>query len=77
MNSRPAVEFIGVLLGHAQSGANMRWGTALMRSQQWALSQEQGGFYGDLGRTEQLFGDPAMRIFATPSGRAKFQPGKF
>ena len=45
----------------------MRWGKALMLSQQWALQQSASGFYGDLGRTEQIFGDPALPVFAPPA----------
>ncbi len=49
----------------SQPGA--RWGGALMRAQQWSLRQSGSVFYRDLGRTEQLFGDPAMRVFAKDS----------
>ena len=64
MNSDVAVAFMTNLLTHANaSGA--RWGTALLQAQQWALSQGAAGYNADLGRTEQLFGDPAMQVFGT------------
>jgi len=43
-------------------------GTALLRTQQWAYAQGGSGYYGDLSRTEQIFGDPAMPVFARPHG---------
>ncbi len=61
MNSDYAVEFMGHLLKNADSGG-MRWGTALMMTQQWAASMG-AGFYSDLNKTEQIFGDPAMPVF--------------
>jgi hypothetical protein len=66
MNSDAAVAFMDRLLKTATVGG-MRWGTALMQCQQWALSQSPIGFNADLGRTEQLFGDPAMQVFSTGS----------
>ena len=55
------------LLKNAKGGSNLRWGTALLRTQQWALQQSgASSFYGDLGRTEQIFGDPAMPVFSLP-----------
>jgi hypothetical protein len=64
MESGAGVEFMDQLISNADS-AGMRWGTALLLSQKWALNHS-GGFYGDLGRTEQLFGDPAMPVHAAP-----------
>jgi hypothetical protein len=66
MNSDVAVAFTNNLLQNANV-AGMRWGTALLRSQQQALSQGLTGFSADLGRTEQLFGDPAMPVFGPGS----------
>ncbi len=62
MNSDCAVEFMGQLMRTANT-SGMRWGTALMKSQQWAFTKG-GGFYRDLTTTEQMFGDPAMRVFS-------------
>ena len=67
MNSDVAVKFMDRLLKNANVGG-MRWGTALLQSQQWALSQGASGYNADLGRTEQLFGDPAMPVFSTSTG---------
>jgi len=53
--------FMIQLLKHAET-AGMRWGDALMKAQQWAALQ--GGSYGDLNRTEQIFGDPAIPVFS-------------
>ncbi|HLX63306.1 MAG TPA: C25 family cysteine peptidase [Planctomycetota bacterium] len=57
MNSMYATEFMSQLLGNA--GTYTRWGDALLKTQQWA-GAKGGGYYGDLMRTEQMFGDPAM-----------------
>ncbi len=62
MNSDYAVAFMSQLMKSADAGNGMRWGDALMASQQWAARQG-GGYYADLNRTEQLFGDPAMPVF--------------
>ena len=67
MNSDVAVAFMNNLLTNANV-SNMRWGTALLKSQQWALKQGATGFQADLGRTEQLFGDPAMKVFGSAGG---------
>ncbi len=61
MNSDYAVAFMGRLMKNADAGG-MRWGSALMMAQQWA-AQQGGGFYSDLNKTEQIFGDPAMPVF--------------
>jgi hypothetical protein len=69
MNSDVAVAFMDRLLKNANV-SGMRWGTALLQTQQWALSQGASGFNADLGRTEQLFGDPAMQVFGIGGGGA-------
>src|SRR5262249_28757473 len=62
MNPDYAAEFMTRLMSNATVGG-ARWGTALLKAQQWAQSSENGsGFYSDLSKTEQLFGDPAMRV---------------
>ncbi|MEI6235299.1 MAG: C25 family cysteine peptidase [Planctomycetota bacterium] len=61
MNSDYAVEFMHQLMKNANVGG-MRWGNALMKTQQWAALQG-ASFYTDLSQTEQLFGDPAMPVF--------------
>lgn len=63
MNSDRAVEFIAQLMKNANSERGMRWGNALMKAQQWA-HQKGGGFYSDLNKTEQIFGDPAMLVYS-------------
>jgi hypothetical protein len=73
MNSDCAVEFATQLMTHAQTNG-MRWGIALMKAQQWA-GTKGGGFYDDLNKTEQIFGDPAMPVFMK-SGAAQGNPGK-
>ncbi len=56
-----------------------------MLTQQWSAQQSGGasGWFLDLSRTEQLFGDPAMRVFmkntspanpGTSGGSATTQP---
>src|SRR5258706_6129529 len=60
MNSQNATEFMSQLLTHA--GTTQRWGNALLKTQQWAYAKG-GGFYGDLSKTEQIFGDPAMPVY--------------
>ncbi len=68
MNSDYGVAFMGQLLKNtAPSGA--RWGTALMQTQQWAYGMG-AGFYSDLNKTEQIFGDPAMPIYSKPRAGA-------
>ena len=67
MNSDVATAFVNQLLKNMQTGKGMRWGMALMKTQQWALSQgASNAFYTDIGNTEQIFGDPAMQIYSTP-----------
>ena len=68
MNSDCAVTFMTQLLKTADA-AGVRWGDALMKTQQWAAAHG-GGFYSDLNKTEQLFGDPAMPVFQVPSSAA-------
>ena len=67
MNSDVAVAFMTNLLKNANV-SGMRWGIALLQSQQQALSQGATGYNADLGRTEQLFGDPAMQVFGSGGG---------
>ena len=68
MNSDVATAFVNQLLKNAQASTGTRWGVALMKTQQWAFSQGgSGSFYTDIGNTEQIFGDPAMRIYAAPA----------
>jgi len=62
MNSDYAVEFMQELMKNADA-SGMRWGTALMKTQQWAAQKGSTGFYSDLNKTEQIFGDPAMKVF--------------
>ncbi len=66
MNSDSATAFMTQLMMNANS-SGARWGTALMKAQQWAASKNASGsvaaFYGDLNKTEQIFGDPAMPVF--------------
>jgi len=79
MNSDAGVTFMNQLIANANR-PGMRWGRALMLSQQWALRQG-GGYYADLGTTEQIFGDPALPVFAKPKGNVssmmQVQPGAF
>ncbi|MEI6235469.1 MAG: C25 family cysteine peptidase [Planctomycetota bacterium] len=77
MNSDVATMFMSQLLKNAGS-PTARWGTALLRTQQWAGSQKGNAFYGDIMKTEQLFGDPAMPIYSpghAPSTSGTPQPG--
>ena len=62
MNSDVATAFMNQLLKNT-SDSNVRWGSVLMKTQQWAGSQSGSAFYKDLMTTEQLFGDPAMPVF--------------
>ncbi|MEI6236832.1 MAG: C25 family cysteine peptidase, partial [Planctomycetota bacterium] len=73
MNPDVATAFMNQLLKNTNvTGA--RWGTVLLKTQQWAGKQSGSAFYIDLMATEQLFGDPAMPVFApkssTPSSGA-------
>ena len=61
MCSEYAVAFMTQLMKTA-GASGMRWGDALMKTQQWA-SQQRQSYYDDLNRTEQIFGDPAMPVF--------------
>ncbi len=74
VSSADTSAFMAQLLKNAQSGGTMRWGQALLRTQQWALQQGGNGSFGDLGRTEQIFGDPAMLIFSAPPKKAPPAP---
>ncbi len=79
MNSDYATQFMSQLMKNADA-SGVRWGDALMKAQQWAYAKSTGstaGFYGDLNKTEQIFGDPAMPVFmkvvpaaAKPAGSA-------
>ncbi len=73
-----SVQFMGQLLKSANA-PGMRWGDALLHAQQWSF-QTGAGSYVDLGNTEQLFGDPALPVFAPalPStSAAHAAPGSF
>ncbi len=72
MNSDCAVAFMAQLLKNADK-TGMRWGNALMMTQQWAQAKG-AGFYSDLNKTEQIFGDPAMPVFMK-GAPAKTTPG--
>ncbi len=61
MNSNDAVNFMTRLMSNADA-RGMRWGNALMKTQQWAYFQGTG-YNSDLNKTEQIFGDPAMPVF--------------
>ncbi len=63
MNSGCAVDFMNQLIKNVDA-TGMRWGTALMKTQQWAHAKG-GSYYLDLSKTEQIFGDPAMPVFMT------------
>ena len=65
MSSDYAVAFMTQLMKTANSNG-MRWGHALMKTQQWASQQGQS-YYDDLNKTEQIFGDPAMPVFSKPA----------
>ena len=62
MNSAYAMAFMTQLMKNADSSGT-RWGSALLKAQQWAYFQG-GGFNLDLSNTEQLFGDPAMPVLS-------------
>ena len=73
------VELMNQLLKFA-SASGTRWGDALLKTQQWSFQKgTTPGIYSDLGKTEQLFGDPALPVFApVPSASAgKTTLGKF
>jgi hypothetical protein len=83
MNSDNAADFMNQLIKNANV-SGMRWGNALMKTQQWAYNRGTtngnggGSFYSDLSKTEQIFGDPAMPVFAAPkassASKAKAAP---
>ena len=59
-----SVQFMSQLLKNANA-PGMRWGDALMQAQQGAFQKStEADIYDDLGKTEQLFGDPALPVFA-------------
>jgi hypothetical protein len=60
-----AAEFMNELIYNATAGLP-RWGAALLKTQRWAYSKGGTAQYADLYKTEQLFGDPAMHVFANP-----------
>ena len=62
LNSELLREPPGYRIKAAANRSGERWGTALMKTQQWAATKG-GGFFGDLSTTEQIFGDPAMPVF--------------
>ncbi|MEI6236724.1 MAG: C25 family cysteine peptidase, partial [Planctomycetota bacterium] len=66
MNSDVATAFMNQLIKNA-NGNGVRWGTVLLKTQQWAGHQSGSAFFKDLMNTEQLFGDPAMPVFAPKS----------
>jgi hypothetical protein len=70
VNSDTATKFMTQLLVNANL-PSVRWGDALLKTQQWS-QQRQGDstFFADLARTEQIFGDPAMRVLSKPSKTA-------
>jgi hypothetical protein len=64
MSSESATAFMNQLLANANAGS-LRWGNALLKTQQWAYSQRgTSGMYMDLSNTEQIFGDPAMPVMS-------------
>jgi hypothetical protein len=67
MDSQTDVAFTNQLVKNANV-SGVRWGTALLRTQQWAFGQSGSTYFADLGRTEQLFGDPAMKVFGSAGG---------
>ncbi|HLX62940.1 MAG TPA: kelch repeat-containing protein [Planctomycetota bacterium] len=72
------VEFMNQLLKNANASGT-RWGDALLKTQQWSFQKgTTPGIYGDLGKSEQLFGEPALPVFAPiPAPTLNSQPGKF
>jgi len=76
MNSDSATEFMNQLLTHANRGG-MRWGNALLNTQQWAYAKS-AGYFLDLSTTEQIFGDPAMPVLSkSATTAAPASPGQF
>ena len=64
MASQNATAFMNQLLLNANV-SGMRWGTAVLKTQQWASAQAgTSSFYADLSTTEQIFGDSAMPVLA-------------
>jgi len=68
MNSDVAASFMNQLITNT-NGPSARWGTVLLKTQQWAGNQSGSGFYKDMMATEQLFGDPAMPVCAPKSSQ--------
>ncbi|HLX63332.1 MAG TPA: C25 family cysteine peptidase [Planctomycetota bacterium] len=69
MNSDAATEFMSQLLRNASAGG-VRWGDALLKTQQWAQGNAaRSPFYADLSSTEQIFGDPAMPVMTRTAGK--------
>ncbi len=68
MNPEASTRFVDQLLSNV-NGSGMRWGAALLKTQQWAARQDASGegWMTDLSKTEQLFGDPAMLIYSSQS----------
>jgi hypothetical protein len=67
MLSQPHNEFMQTLLQQA-SGQDVRWGRALLATQQWAhgmaaAKRSSGNWYQDLANTECMLGDPALRVY--------------
>gem|GEM_PF-518832 len=78
MNPDVGAAFANQLLQNA--GSSARWGSALLNAQRWAGAQTGSAYYGDMMRTEQLFGDPAMPIHAPQAGlkaQSGVQAGSF
>ena len=71
--SEPAIAFFSKLLSHPQS-PDVRWGDALLKTQQWAFDVSRGsalsGWYADLARTECILGDPALPMYRSQSASA-------
>jgi hypothetical protein len=80
MNPQAGMEFMNQLVANAQSGG-MRWGGALLKTQQWAAGKSsESGLFADLSKSEQIFGDPAMPVFSkqTPAPpKGSVVPGSF
>ena len=56
------VKLMAELLKRSRGSATKRWGDALVEAQAWALAQVDDRDLPDLGRTEQLLGDPALPV---------------
>ncbi len=70
MESTPHVAFMKQLLAEVQE-PGMRWGAAVMKTQQWAAQQSGlggtfAGSYTDLSKSESILGDPALPVFKKP-----------